>query len=72
MDRKIIEAGVHMVSLMLEELAPAEEKASVRRLMKRIGASSTSSLRRSRLKLNPRSPIRSARTPSARTGTSRR
>jgi hypothetical protein len=37
MDRKIIEAGVHMVSLMLEELAPAEEKASVRRLMKRIG-----------------------------------
>jgi hypothetical protein len=37
MDRKIIEAGVHMVSLMLEELAPAEEKASIRRLMKRMG-----------------------------------
>jgi len=36
MDRKIIEAGVHMVSLMLEELAPAEEKASIRRLMKRM------------------------------------
>lgn len=37
MDRKIIEAGVHMLSLMLEELAPAEEKASIRRLMKRMG-----------------------------------
>lgn len=36
MDRKIIEAGVGMVSLMLEELAPAEEKASIRRLMKRM------------------------------------
>lgn len=37
MDRKIIEAGVHMLSLMLEELAPAEEKANIRRLMKRMG-----------------------------------
>ena len=36
MERKIIEAGVGMVSLMLEELAPAEEKASIRRLMKRM------------------------------------
>jgi len=36
MDRKIIEAGVSMVSLMLEALAPAEEKASIRRLMKRM------------------------------------
>ena len=36
MDRKIIEAGVGMVSLMLEKLAPAEEKASIRRLMKRM------------------------------------
>jgi hypothetical protein len=38
MDRKIIEAGVGMVSLMLEELAPAEEKASIRRLMKRMAS----------------------------------
>ena len=34
MDRKMIEAGVNMVSLALEGLAPAEERASVRRMMK--------------------------------------
>lgn len=34
MDRKMIEAGVNMVSLALEGLAPPEERASVRRVMK--------------------------------------
>ena len=34
MDRKMIEAGVNMVSLALEGFAPAEERASVRRVMK--------------------------------------
>ncbi len=36
MDRKMIEAGVNMVSLALEGLAPPEERASVRRVMKRL------------------------------------
>jgi hypothetical protein len=72
MDRKIIEAGVGMVSLMLEELAPAEEKASIRRLMKRMAGELDKLLDALEVKLNPRSPTRSARTPSARTKTSRR
>jgi len=34
MDRKMIEAGMNMVSLALEGLAPPEERTSVRRVMK--------------------------------------
>ena len=34
MDRKMIEAGMNMVSLALEGLAPPEERSSVRRTMK--------------------------------------